>query len=136
MLACLILKHLQTTPAPEQLLCSGFLKETEANRAQLPIHEQQLLLQSCSCRFPCVNQVGELCLGREGMQLQQVRAWDGCCMIMALLSNLCTCGPFNWDVSELLMMSSLEGFLQAGGDHVVLLRYQLCLISIRCHSQR
>lgn len=70
------------------------------------------------------------------MQLQQVRAWDGCCMIMALLSNLCTCGPFNWDVSELLMMSSLEGFLQAGGDHVVLLRYQLCLISIRCHSQR
>lgn len=48
------------------------------------------------------------------MQLQQVRAWDGCCMIMALLSNLCTCGPFNWDVSELLMMSSLEGFLQAG----------------------
>lgn len=54
------------------------------------------------------------------MQLQQVRAWDGCCMIMALLSNLCTCSPFNWDVSELLMMSSLEGFLQAGGDHVVL----------------
>lgn len=94
-LARFVLKHLQTTPAPEQFPCWGF---SGRQRAQPPTCKQQLLLQASSADSPVSRDGGgepDSFAWREGRQLQQVRAWDGCCMRMALLSNLCTCSSFN-----------------------------------------